>query len=323
VKKTATIRNGDKDRTLSQSDLAILSAVARFHYLTAAQVSRLVFPASHDECRYARRRLSRLVDDGLLLRLKLLSVPHRGSAPHVFTLSRAGRQLLGVQERYFRPKEEEQKARNRPFMAHTLATIDVLIAAELLCRTSLVSMPRLFIERELKIRPVRVDLPDTNGNQTRSVAVIPDAWFELAVGPKKPVAIAVELDRGSEDQKAWRGKVEALAAWAIGPYKQAFANDTLTIAVVTPTAQRRDQLREWTHQELTRVGWAALGEIFLFTDVDPVTTSPHTFFFGRCWYEPVKPEPVTLLIPPPLSQPAVQTASVAVPTVKEVWRAGG
>src|SRR5512142_420085 len=96
MKGNATRRKDAEDRSLNRSDLAILSAVARLHYLTAAQVSRLVFPGCHDEDRYARRRLARLVDAGLLLRLKPLALPHRGAAPHVFTLAHAGRQLLGL-----------------------------------------------------------------------------------------------------------------------------------------------------------------------------------------------------------------------------------
>src|SRR5512142_1896842 len=295
MKGNATRRKDAEDRSLNRSDLAILSAVARLHYLTAAQVSRLVFPGCHDEDRYARRRLARLVDAGLLLRLTPLPVSRRGSMPHVFTLAKAGRQLLG-ESTYFRPQEEREKAHNLLFIVHTLATIDVLIAAELLCRTSPVSMPRLLMERELKANPARVELAGTDG-RARSVAVIPDAWFELAVGTKKPVAIAIELDRGSEDQKRWRGKVAALAGWALGPYREAFGAETLTIAVVTPEALRRDQLRGWTSQELSRIDQPELAEIFLFTSADPVATAPQRFFFGRVWLEPSTAEPVSLLIP--------------------------
>src|SRR5512147_3340894 len=97
VNTTAMTRKRTAARPLSQSDLAILSAVARFHYLTAAQVNRLVFPGCRDEFRYARRRLARLVNAGLLLRLKPLALPHSGAVPHVFTLTKAGRQLLGLQ----------------------------------------------------------------------------------------------------------------------------------------------------------------------------------------------------------------------------------
>src|SRR5512135_2837586 len=158
MKGTTTTSNDTKDRSLNRSDLAILSAVARLHYLTAAQVSRLVFPGCHDEDRYARRRLARLVDAGLLLRLKPLALPHRGAAPHVFTLAHAGRQLLGLPTGSLRPGEEQSKARNLLFIEHTLATVDVVIAAELLCRSSPVAMPRLRMERELKVNPARVEL---------------------------------------------------------------------------------------------------------------------------------------------------------------------
>jgi hypothetical protein len=229
-----------------------------------------------------------------------------------------GRQLVNTQDTYFRPQEEQEKVRNLPFIEHTLATIDVLIAAELLCRTSPVAMPRMLLERELRVSPARVDLPDANGKHTRSVAVIPDAWFELAVGAKKPVAIAIEMDRGSEDQKRWRDKIEALAAWALGPYRQAFAAETLTIAVVTPSDARRDTLREWTQQELVRIGQAELAEIFLFTSIDPVAASPQKFFFGHCWYEPASSEPVSML---PLPSPDVPEPQPGIASIKEVWRA--
>src|SRR5512144_237383 len=172
VKTTATTTTNAADRGLNRSDLAVLSAAARFHYLTAARVNRLVFPGCHDELRYARRRLARLVDAGLLLRLKPLALPHRGAAPHVLTLTKAGRRLLGLPAVYLRPSEEQQKTRNLPFIYHTLATIDVVIAAELLCRSAPVSMPRLLMERELKARPSRVPLGSADGQAERSVAVI-------------------------------------------------------------------------------------------------------------------------------------------------------
>ncbi len=97
-------------------------------------------------------------------------------------------------------------------MDHTLATIDVLIAAEVLCRTAPVAMPRLLVERQLRTHPLRVALPAGEGTPARLVAVIPDAWFELAVADHQPEPIAMELDRGIEDQKRWRAKVAALAA---------------------------------------------------------------------------------------------------------------
>ncbi len=234
----------------------------------------------------------------------------------MYTLGRAGRALLGRQD-YFRPAAEQHKVRNTWFMTHTLATIDVLVAAEQLCRSHPVAMPRLFTERQLRINPLRVSLPAGGDGQTRSVAVIPDAWFELSINGRKPVGIAVELDQATEFQQRWRSKVAALAAWAEGPYRTAFANPSLTIAVVTPEAARRDTLRHWTHQELARLGRPELAEIFLFTGASPVATPPAQWFFGRVWWEPEATESVSLLVPP---KPAGQV--IPLPG-REVWQGEG
>jgi hypothetical protein len=298
VKTIVTTTKKAAARPLSQADLAVLAAVAEFSYLTAGQLGRLLYPDCHDDHRYARRRLARLADAGLLLRLSGLPGPRYGSMPRVYTLDRAGRQLLGATDTYFRPAEEHQKAGNQLFMAHTLATVDVLIAAELLCQTTPVTMPKLLTERQLRAHPIRVMLPAGADKPARSVAVIPDAWFELAVAGRQPDPIAVELDRGTHDQKRWRAKVAALAAWAEGPYRQVFDAQTLTIAVITPEEARRDILRRWTHQELTRLGRQSL-DVFLFTSADPAAIAPAQFFFGPCWYEPEAAEPVSLLLPAP------------------------
>lgn len=145
-----------------------------------------------------------------------------------------------------------------------------------------------------------------------------------AVDGRQPDPIALELDRGTEEQKRWRGKVAALAAWADGPYRQVFGVQTLTIAVVTPDEARRDTQRRWTSQELARLGQQQLAEIFLFTSADPVTIAPAQFFFGPCCYEPQATEPVSLLLPPPpqacgASSTAAAEAGVAGRRIRLPW----
>ena len=73
---------------ITEVDEAILQAFARFHYLTAAQASRLLYPNLADDNRYMQRRLKKLVDTDYVLRLRALPVPQYGQAPHVFTLAR-------------------------------------------------------------------------------------------------------------------------------------------------------------------------------------------------------------------------------------------
>lgn len=285
-------------------DTAILLALNRFNYLTTAQTSRLLYPNLRDNNRYSSRRLKRLVDSGYVLRLRDLPKPIYGSPPHVFTLARRGRQFLsklGVETpSYFRPSEEGSKAFNRMYMQHTLASIDVLITAEALCKQKEygVTCPRLYSERELKRAPLKVDVapaPNSPSPESRRVTVIPDGWFQLTVTGGAARSIALELDRGTEEQKFWRRKVAALVTWANGPYREAFETDNITIAVVAPSDARRDQLREWTARELHNRGISSDGDIFLFTSADPVQTPPSTFFFSPCWYLPHEQTPIGLL----------------------------
>src|SRR3954451_6116214 len=148
---------------ITEVDESILHALARFHYLTAAQASRLFYPNLRDENRYIQRRLRKLIDAGYVLRLGCLPVPSRGSSPYVYTLARKGREYLkglGVTvEDYYRPAEERRAVENRPFMLHRLATIDVLIAVERLCLDiSQIQGLQMLTERELRRAAVRVDV---------------------------------------------------------------------------------------------------------------------------------------------------------------------
>src|SRR3712207_5485604 len=123
---------------IKEADEPILLALARYHYLTAAQISRLFYPRMQDKNREAQRRTKDLADAGYILRLGALARPQYGQRPMVFTLTDKGRkyvQALGAEVRpYFRPAEERRAYQNFPFMRHTLAAIDVLIAAERLTR---------------------------------------------------------------------------------------------------------------------------------------------------------------------------------------------
>src|SRR3954452_13876078 len=285
---------------ITEVDESILRALARFHYLTAAQASRLLYPTLLDDNRYVQRRLKRLVDNDYVLRLRALPMPRYGQAPHVFTLGRRGRlylQQLGFPvESYFRPSEERRATENSPFMTHRVAAIDVMIAADSLCRANRsVTCPRMLSERELKRSAVRVRVPSLVGEQVRDVAVIPDAWFQLAQGMQSPYSIALEFDRGTEDQKVWRRKIAAYAEWVSGPYMQAFETDNVSVAVVCPDHRRVGQLLDWTRRELAARSYEEYGELFLFTSASPVTNSARSFFLRPVWFQADTGEAVSLL----------------------------
>src|SRR3954453_1124921 len=271
---------------IKEADQAILHALARFHYLTARQAIRLLYPNNTDpRARYTQKLFERLVHAEYVLPLRALPVPRYRQGPHVFTLANKGRDYLrGLGESvesYFRPSVERRITENSPFMFHRLATIDVMIAADCLCRdVSGVECPRMLSERELKRGAIRVDIPPSphsTNDGPRKVAVIPDAWFQLSINGQRPMSIAVELDRATEDQKVWREKVAAYVVWGRGPYKEAFETDNLTIAVVCPDERRRAVLMDWTMRELKARELAEYGQLFLFTATSPVNVSPTRF----------------------------------------------
>src|SRR3954449_10122664 len=79
---------------IKEADRPILIALARFHYLTAAQANRLLYPKNADRNRYMQLLFKRLVDGGYVLRLRALPTPKYGMAPHVFTLAKKGREYV-------------------------------------------------------------------------------------------------------------------------------------------------------------------------------------------------------------------------------------
>src|SRR5688572_55603 len=91
---------------ITEVDESILLALARFHYLTAAQISRLFYPTMRDRNREAQRRTKGLADAGYIERLGALPKPTYGQRPNVCTLTDKGRkyvQAMGASvQPYFR-----------------------------------------------------------------------------------------------------------------------------------------------------------------------------------------------------------------------------
>jgi hypothetical protein len=135
-----------------------LVALAEFDYLTASQLTRLLYaPSSHA---HVRKQLNALVAAGFVIPL----VGRFVTMPRLYTLTGTGYSyaaaLSVTQEHRVRPAEEQEKAHNLYFIQHTIAVTDVLIAARLLSRTvPAIRLTRLITERELK-RTTYVEVPE-------------------------------------------------------------------------------------------------------------------------------------------------------------------
>jgi hypothetical protein len=110
--------------TLKGAD-KILISLAEFQYLTARQLTRLLYAPS--SLVYVQKQLKSLTDTGLIIALPGRFV----NMPAVYTLTGKGytyTTALGMpQRKRVRPMEEREKAPNVFFIQHTMAVSDVLI----------------------------------------------------------------------------------------------------------------------------------------------------------------------------------------------------
>lgn len=266
---------------ISSADEAMLRAVHRLYFVTSLQVCRLLYsPGSHT---YVQTKMKQLADAGLLLRLFLPRPSASGSGPRVYTLAREGLNFLKAQGVEISPRYRPAEHRFHSYLhlSHTLAVNDVLISLELLCR----QMPRLRLhqmlhERTLKRQPLQVQ----DGEST--IAVIPDAWVDLRDNLIR-ICVALEIDRGTLDQKQWRRKIRGLVKSFDGAYQERFQARSLLVAIVaTPGASRLAELRRWTESALTELGAGEQAALFRLTDVDPTSVSPEQFFCAPIWQRP-------------------------------------
>lgn len=262
---------------------ALLAAVGRYFYLTARQTTRLLYAAG--SLTRVQTLLKELADDGYCQRLFLPRPSAHGRVPAVYTLGRLGRThlaALGV-DVPVRLRPSAEREHRYLFLDHTLAVNDCLIALDLLARrVTAITIRTMLHERTLRRMPIVVR--DADG---REASVIPDGWLDLRVtlpdGTYR-TCIALEIDRGTTEQRAFRAKVARWVAAADGPYQEIFGTDLLTVAIVaTPGEGRADELLRWIATELTSLRRPDAADLFLVTAVDVAAVDPATLYCGPVW----------------------------------------
>jgi hypothetical protein len=281
---------------LGPTEHTLLTGLGRYVHLTAAQCVRRAYqPGS---LRFVQKRLARLVAAGYCQRH--VGFSQAGKPPAVYCLTAKGwdyvRELGMETPARWRPAE----AARRGFVAyaHDLAVADVGIAAECFCaavapRTQLAAFRH---HRFLQADPLPVRPP-----QAGQQHVVFDAWLDLRLWRGEPPrqaqrALALELDRASEYQQAWRRKIAAILAASATTYAEHFGTTSLTVLVVCPgNPGRARQLLAWTEAHLRAAGQEGAGRLFVITDLDPATSDPRGFFLAPCWRVPFQPDPAPLL----------------------------
>lgn len=204
--------------TLTQRDMAIVAAVARFRFLSSEQIARLV-GGSHQQI---LRRLRLLFDHGYLDRpeaqkVQLAYVIDSGNRPVVYGLARNGARLLAEVGAPFADRLDwttKNKRATPLFLAHTLETAEAMIAFELAC--ALQDDARLIDHHALlPLLPeatrgarepfqcrVSINVPGERSPVT--ISIVPDRLFSIAFTDATRFNFALELDRGTMDINARR-----------------------------------------------------------------------------------------------------------------------
>ncbi len=269
----------------------ILRAIARYHLLTAEQILRLGIIGVTEK--YVYGQLKHLSVNGYL---QMSDSQFRG-VRNVWALTEKGRHHL-LEQGLSVDSKTHHKPPKSIMLAHRIAVNDVLIAFDLLARHE----PRFVVlelvnETTLTRRAVKVNL--SNG---AVMGYAPDAWIHFAVDGKEG-AVALEVDRGTEEQKVWRRKIDAILAYTADQpslYEQQFGLPYLTMAVIAvpgdvPIELRARNLHHWTDMELKRLDKENWKTLFKVRPATPATDDPNDLLLTACWRHPGETEPTPLI----------------------------
>jgi hypothetical protein len=274
----------------------ILSALLEFDYLTAQQLTTLLYRAG--SLTYVRAKLRSLVAAKFVFPLAGKSV----GVPTVFTPTAKARayasNFLGNPTRQrFRPSEEREKADNLFFIKHTLAIRDVLIAAKLLANTTPgIVLNRIYHERDLR-RKIYVEIPvktEQGKIRKQTICIEPDAscefiltetWHEVPQTWRD--FFHIEVYRWLPVETLWKQKVTGLVTYRqTGQHQALFHTPALSIAVFAQTKEMAQTLKEWTEETLTQLKQPAEGQRFFFnTSADPTSAKPAEMYLAPVWQQ--------------------------------------
>ncbi len=278
---------------------AILEAVATYTYLSAPQLTRLLFAPT--SLTYVRDHLKDLYQAKYLERVYLPAITPLGSSLAIYTLDTKGVKFLrSLRYSFKRFRRSENVEKSWQFLKHTLQANDLLILAYQLARADeAVSIVNMATEGELKRAPMYVSVKSQRGAR-RKLGVIPDGWVYLTrTWPNrhepKRYGVSFELDRNTIEQARFREKLHALATWVETNGYEILGAPSISVCFVAPTQARVEELLRWTEAELIEIGAEDLGEFFLFSSFDTTNAEPTDVFLGPVWLQPFGTSGVSLL----------------------------
>jgi hypothetical protein len=168
-------------------------------------------------------------------------------------------------------------------MRHTLAVIDVLIAARLLTQTVPgIVLNNMFQERDLR-RKIYVAIPQDK-EKPRNICLEPDASLDFTIQQAWRDFFHIELYRHLPMERRFKQKVQGYLTYAGSPsHQELFRTSALSIAIFAATEQLTQMLKQWTEDVLTKLEQQPEGQRFFFSWVIPGHVSPTELFLSPVW----------------------------------------
>jgi hypothetical protein len=256
---------------ITQRDIAILQAIYDYRWLMTEQIYRLFFPSLHR----AYERMEALYHNGYVGRVFPGENINQMNVAMLYVLDKRGAKVLSEYLKYEIALDGQARKVKPMFLEHTIAINDVRIAVSLACQKAGWLLLDWQTEAELKANYDRVALPGRMG-QLEAVPLVPDSYFKIDNGNKKPAHFFLELDRNTMAHKRFKAKVLAYNIYAeAGGAEKRFSTQNYRVLTVTLSEQRAWNLKEMTE----KIG----GENrFWFTSLDQVNVD--TVFDAPVWY---------------------------------------
>ncbi len=296
-----------KPQILSARDESILRTIYKYRYMTALDITKLLFPdGSHI---YNRDNLSSLAggddlkDNAYLFRFSLPST-RLGNHERIFSLGVKGRKFLARDVGlpvtwYFRP----YKLRHLSYSAvlHNLILTRFLVAAQI-CPEMKVSEIQLCYELAKAPGRVQVGVQAGGKEKKMSVPVIPDAWLDFErVADKKRFPVLLEIDRGMEYSRKFKQHVRSRIVFIeSGQYKQVFGRQAVRVVYITTgetpeyRETRRKAMTAWTREVLAERNMQSWSSLFYFGSLIFDEIYETGFFTDPLWYRTDLDNPVGL-----------------------------
>lgn len=218
---------------VTDRDIVILRALARWRFMTSDQVERfltLIYGAA--SAQQVRRRLLLLFAAGCVDRPRHQHIQLSSFDYLVYALGRKGATLLAelgdpIENLQWTLKNKRATAAH---IMHTLETTEAMLAFEAGCvqnaQLRLIDhealIPYLPAPTQKRDKPFRLTVKATINNRTLPLNVIPDRVFSVALPGDQRINAALELDRGTMSIAAKRLTTKSSFARKIHSYMAAF-----------------------------------------------------------------------------------------------------